>query len=207
MTLQKLTNQEFEGIDPYIPKAMTPRRLTLSQSEDRHERSDEVLAEVFSVINHPKYQRAVRVVLDELLTNAFYHAPVNENGQRLYSHLDRTIPIQLPREKSIELSYGYQQDQVWISVKDHYGSFSPEKFMQSLRQYFRNHQKIIPRHDQTGAGVGLSVIYRHVSQWCINILPAVYSEMIVGWDLSVEYSDFLKTQRNLNLFVNRKEIL
>lgn len=110
----------------------------------------------------------VELVLDELLSNAFYHSKASPGFSR-----GEEIML-LPNEK-IELKYLYDNDYLVISVKGP-GSFNDMSIItQSL---MRGHLEKTPIDGKYGAGLGLYLIFDNVSQfWVINS-PGKSAEMI-----------------------------
>lgn len=100
----------------------------------------------------------LHLVLEELLSNAFYHS--NQNKA-----LKRSEQILLEESNSIELQCMFNLDHLIFSVKGP-GRFEKANILQSIN---RGHDTKTPVSGEFGAGLGLYMVYDHVSQlWFIN---------------------------------------
>jgi sigma-B regulation protein RsbU (phosphoserine phosphatase) len=110
----------------------------------------------------------VQLVLDELLSNAFYHSKASPG----FSRGEEIILI--PGDK-INLNYFYDDEYLVISVKGP-GSFKDASVItQSINRGIKEKS---PIEGEFGAGLGLYLIYDNVSQFWVVNSPDVGSEMI-----------------------------
>lgn len=109
-----------------------------------------------------------RTVASELLTNAFYNAPVDNEGKPLHS--DRSKRVKLPSNKKVEFSYGDDGTHFWLSVRDSYGSFSRLGLLRNLIRCAQ-YEKLTVRQTGGGAGIGLFMVYCWAAQMRFHFTP------------------------------------
>jgi hypothetical protein len=96
--------------------------------------------------------------VDELLMNAMFDAPVDENGKAIYEQASRNTEIELKLRSAVHLNYGFDGDYVVFGVTDHFGSLHRLK----LLSYLSKMQDVGPyvvSEETAGAGIGISSIH------------------------------------------------
>lgn len=109
-----------------------------------------------------------RTVASELLTNAFYNAPVDNEGKPLHS--DRSKRVKLPSHKKVEFTFGDDGNHFWMSVRDSYGSFSRLGLLRNLIRCAQ-YEKLTVRQTGGGAGIGLFMVYSWAAQLKFHFTP------------------------------------
>jgi anti-sigma regulatory factor (Ser/Thr protein kinase) len=77
---------------------------------------------------------ALKTVLDEMLTNAFYHAPMDASGDPKFSKQDRSTPVVLGEGREVRMRWGVRGDEIAVEVADPYGTFSAARFMDHVKR-------------------------------------------------------------------------
>lgn len=102
----------------------------------------------------------LRLVSEELLSNAFYHSGGSSN------HYVRGQEIILTPDKQVEYLFAVSDEYVVVSVKGPSGFSSREKVISSIE---RGYKEKTPLAGENGAGLGLYMIYENCNQfWVIN---------------------------------------
>ncbi|MBF0238998.1 MAG: hypothetical protein HQM12_14950 [SAR324 cluster bacterium] len=154
-----------------------PVNENICYSDDRFQIIDEITDIVpKEQSRYPKMIRGIRSALEELISNAFYDAPVDQEGQHLYFLQDRVHPVRLSPEMPVSIQYGLNENVLWVSVKDCYGSLNPVKLFEILKCYYTN-RGVSLRQGDGGAGFGLLIIYQSVSGLTIRVNPGKYTEL------------------------------
>ncbi len=105
----------------------------------------------------------LRLVSEELLSNAFYHSSGDGNSYT------RGQEILLTPDKIVEYFFAISSEYVVISVKGPSGFSSREKVISSIQ---RGYKEKSPLDGDKGAGLGLYMIYENCNQfWIINGKP------------------------------------
>ena len=148
-------------------------------------------------------------VVHELLTNAMYDAPVDAQGKLLYAH-DRTAPIQLSAEDRVTFRYGTDGLRLVVEAVDRFGRLRRTDLAKSIRRAAAG--QVNRAQGVTGAGIGLSMIYRSAQALQIDIEPGVRTRVTVVFDLdSARATEGTKPGRSLifpdlTLFAGRRDL-
>jgi anti-sigma regulatory factor (Ser/Thr protein kinase) len=185
------------GLNKYFPWGVTTFSMVVKSYQDKNKAID-VLMQYANLagVRGPVRER-IQTVADELMMNALYHAPVDNEGKEIYR--DKTLKelVQLPEVPAIEVQYGSTGRYFGISVRDGGGSLSRERAMQYLLKARSN----TPEMEQKvgGAGLGLVSVLRSVSKLIFNLEPGTSTEVVGLFDIEL----FAKGQigaRSLHVF-------
>lgn len=138
------------------------------------------------------FKEICMTVASELLTNAFYNAPCNEQG--LPRETDRRTPVTL--EKPVEVSFGQDETYAWIKVRDPFGTFDREPLLKSLYKS-ASVEELTVNMGNGGAGIGLYMIFRWAAQLMFTFNPGRETIVLIK---------LLKTKRN-KIFESQRAIL
>jgi hypothetical protein len=106
------------------------RRVRLTHASRRGTRIDR-MAEFFeSQKVDPHAIGVLREAANDLLTNAFYEAPVAAGVQS--RRIDRALDVALPEECACDISYGIRNDLAIIRVRDPFGALSHARLVEVL---------------------------------------------------------------------------
>jgi serine/threonine protein kinase len=136
-------------------------------------------------------KRAITAIGEELITNAVLHAPVDNEGRRLFADAERSQPVTLAPEQQPVLRWAIDDEYVAISVKDPFGSLSPFELVAALSSsgpVFLGSK---------GAGLGLQIVRRTACHTIIALSPGEGLEVLA----LVERDRSEKTSRRRSLSV------
>lgn len=102
-----------------------------------------------------------KTVASELLTNAFYNAPQDQQGRALQPRRSEVSEITPPSE--VTFTFGDDGEHIWLAVTDPFGTFSRDKLLDHLMRCSRS-EKMTVREGVGGAGIGLYMVYKWASQ-------------------------------------------
>lgn len=112
----------------------------------------------------------VPLVMDELLMNALFGAPVDENNQFKYHMVDRKKDLILLPNEYVHLTYGCARDICLVHVSDNFGSLTRGRLKETFTR-MSNASTLGSDHSSTGAGLGLYYILRNSHGLKIDIFP------------------------------------
>ncbi|MBN2036626.1 MAG: response regulator [Chitinispirillaceae bacterium] len=112
----------------------------------------------------------MKLVLDEIITNAIYHAPATENGGRKYPVF---TDITLQPDEHIELTCGYDHEKYGVSVVDRKGRLRKETVLSKIERQISGRGIL----DDSGRGIHMSRVF--ADRMIINIDPGKMTEVIV----------------------------
>ena len=154
------------------------RRIRLSRSVKRVERLERMsgFLEAKGVSNRTIEQ--LRDVAEELLTNAFYDAPVAAGA--LEKPISRTDDVVLPDQLACDLAYGCRDDLAIVRVKDPFGSLTRTRLMSVLARCSRTDMGVEVDESMGGAGLGMWRVFSNSSFVAISVDAHSHTEIMVG---------------------------
>jgi len=120
----------------------------------------------------------LRDVAEELLTNAFYDAPVSAGA--LSKPISRTQDISLPDESACDMVYGCREDLAVVRVRDPFGSLTRARLVEVLLRCARTDMGVQVDETMGGAGLGLWRIFSVATFVAISVVDRRYTEFLVG---------------------------
>jgi hypothetical protein len=136
-------------------------------------------AETMSV--RRKYRESIEQCLDEMLMNALYDAPVDENGRPIFSEIPTKTRISLRVEQKVVVQYACDGKQFVVGVRDSFGTLDRATVLRYLHKCLHSDQQIDRKTG--GAGLGLYLITNSSTGVYFNVLPGVATEAVCTFDL------------------------
>ncbi|MBC7977271.1 MAG: hypothetical protein H7138_20025, partial [Myxococcales bacterium] len=128
-----------------------------------------------------KYRESIEQCLDEMLMNALYDAPVDEQGRPIFSDIPTKTRISLRVEQKVVIQYACDGKQFVIGVRDAFGRLDRATVLSYLHKCLHAEQQIDRKAG--GAGLGLYLITNSSTGVYFNVLPTVATEAVCTFDL------------------------
>ena len=128
-----------------------------------------------------KYREAIEQCIDEMLMNALYDAPVDEQGKQIFSDIPTKTRISLRVEQKVVVQYSCDGRQFAVSVRDAFGTLERATVLRYLHKCLHAEQQIDRKVG--GAGLGLYLIVNSATTVFFNVLPGVATEAVCVFDL------------------------
>jgi CheY-like chemotaxis protein/anti-sigma regulatory factor (Ser/Thr protein kinase) len=123
----------------------------------------------------------VQILLEELITNAVYHAPVDEHGREKYlKHSD----ITLQEDEAVLVRLGRDSEKYGVSVTDTSGKLTKQQVLYRIDRHIHGEGLL----DENGRGLHMSRMYS--DRLIINIKRNVTTEAIFINYLTEKYKGF-----------------
>lgn len=120
--------------------------------------------------------------LDELLMNAIFNAPRDENDVFYRRDLNRHSLLKFSEQETVTLRMAFNRDSVTLSVLDQFGSFEPKDAWGVVRVDYQNKPYKLNELTQTGElGLGLKGIAGSEVALMISTKPTVETEAIFSF--------------------------
>ena len=164
----------LDWLDPTV----TGRRIRLTHASSRVGRLEK-MTEFFE--SHGVGSRTLQQLRDaaeELLTNAFYDAPVAAGALR--GPVSRSQDISLPDESPCDLAYACRDDLAVVRVRDPFGSLSRRRLVEVLSRCARTDMQVEVDETMGGAGLGMWRIFSGASFVGIVVVKNRRTEVLVG---------------------------
>ena len=164
-TIEKLLTKNIFGIQRYMEPETPITRKLVRRVEDiptvRQQLIDEVADESFD----QNYRMTLRLMLDESISNAAYHA----HG------LPKGSDFEFSDESAVVVVYGKDSEKIGISVSDPKGKLSQGDILSYLADCFNPTEETLLRE----GGRGLFLMHSMVDRLIINIERGVRTEVIM----------------------------
>lgn len=129
---------------------------------------------------------SLRQILEELLTNAIFHAYKQTGNQDKYNRLQ---PANLSAEETISVGYAEQPSGLFLSVEDQGGNLTFESFSSCFKRcYSQSKSSIQLDQKHQGAGLGLYLIFELSTHVCVFVKPGHQTRFLV-WIASSGQAD------------------
>ena len=203
ITARKALRGDVFGLSKYFSWGTTETRHTVASSADSHELFRMVTQYVRELSINPRIASQFRTVVNELVTNALFNAPVDPDGTRRFMHLSRQIEVALEPDEKIGVALCCDGSRLGVSVTDPFGSLTQDLLVQCLARCFRHEADQVVFNRSGGAGIGLYMSLDFLSQFVVNIAPGDRTEFIGIVDISGNYKYFLQQSKSFNVFFQR----
>jgi hypothetical protein len=176
--MRTLTSGSQPRLLDWVGEKLSGRRVRLSQSSSRQQRLDR-MGDFFGAKGvGSRTIDLLRDAADELLTNAFYDAPM-EAGV-LKQPISRTQQVTLPDESACDMVYACHDDLAVVRVRDPFGSLKRARLVEVLNRCARTDMAVEVDETRGGAGLGLWRIFSVASFVAIAVVNGRYTEFLVG---------------------------
>lgn len=140
-------------------------------------------------------------VAHEMLMNAMYDAPVDEDGRPRYAY-DRKADIELAERETPTLRFAADGVHVALQVVDPFGGLTRQHVLDGIlrgRSASAGSQDVLDTSGG-GAGLGLSRIYTQSTVMVVDVEPRRYTSLTSFFDLDVNPRDVRSMPVSLHLF-------
>ena len=179
----KLLYGDVFGLEKYMPWGVRIYSMLVGDYQEKSVAIAQVSDFATAMGVRRKYRESVEQVIDELLMNALYDAPVDRQGKPLFADVPTKSRIQLRMEQKAVIQYACDGDRFAVSVRDAFGALTKETVVKFIDKCLHSAEQIDRKVG--GAGLGLYIIANASSEVHINLYPGVATEMVCIFDLSV----------------------
>jgi len=195
-TIRKLLSEDIFGIEKYdVP---VHEKLIVTQSDQKYAYIEKVRDFFLAQGIQDRIVRNVELILNELLMNAIFDAPINEKGEHPYLHLDRSAVFALKPHEQPSVEYGISPERLAVSVSDPFGTFKEDTFFSYVHRCFA--EKSILEGVGKGAGMGLFMVFKSLNQLVINVSYHKKTEVMALIDYHASMRELKKRRHSFHYF-------
>ncbi|MBA3391448.1 MAG: hypothetical protein H0T89_02335 [Deltaproteobacteria bacterium] len=199
--LQKLLERVVDGPEHDMIGTAGVGRVALLARASRRDARFERMAEFFTKQGlSTRATSVIAEVAEELVMNALYDAPV-ESGY-FEQAIPRTEDVDLPVDRACEISYGMDEGNVFIRVRDPFGALSRERLLEVLNRC--SAKSVGLDESRGGAGLGLWRVFSSASTIAITVVPGRITDIVVG--IATKNGRVVKNLLAIHLFFHAKTI-
>jgi hypothetical protein len=180
VTAQKLLTGDIFGIEKYLPEGTPVHYLRLDDFTGRGKAIDTILEYAESQKIRKKLRSAIGQVAEELLMNALYDAPVDEQGRQMFAEVE---PHQRTKSKSprpVSIRYAVTEQQFSIAVRDRFGRLAKNTILSYIEKCMSAGNQIDRK--AYGAGLGLYLVANAVASYVVNVAYDIATEVVCTFD-------------------------
>lgn len=204
ITIHKLMRRDIFGLDKYLPTwGIKIHSVEIANSEDKQSALQQLHNFLEMIDCFGAIKSSVLLVADELIMNAIFNAPRNQEGEPKYRNLDRSAAVTLDTHEKVLFSFACDGRNIALSVKDQFGSLDRPVIVKYLRRCFSNDLAEVEKDEErrAGAGLGLYMVFNSITQLIFNVQAGVGTEVIATFYARGGARAFKLSGRSLNLFL------
>ena len=129
---------------------------------------------------------AYLTAVDELVTNGLYDAPVGPDGEHLFMHLSRDVPVELGDAPPVRVELARNEHLLGVCVTDEFGSLRPEVALEFVAAGLEK-ERARPHDKEGGAGLGLLLTLNCASHLSIHVAPGEHTSALALLHLRPPY--------------------
>ena len=172
-----ITNPRPRMLD-WIDDDVEGRRVRMSSSERRIERLERMRGYLAEKGVGTRTIDQLADIAEELLTNAFYDAPVAAGAA--VGPISRETAVTLPDSAACDLAYGTRGDLTIVRLKDPFGSLTRRRLVDVLTRCSQTGMQVEVDETMGGAGLGLWRVFSNATFVSIVVIEGVQTEILVG---------------------------
>ncbi|MBI1859310.1 MAG: ATP-binding protein [Deltaproteobacteria bacterium] len=166
---------------PYPWGASKPQvSIRIRESSQRCAAIQNILETLFSA-ERSSIKENLRLIMEEMSSNAMYHSIREESGKDLYR---RTQGVSLKEAEAIELNCHRTADGAYLSVSDHGGTLRLTDIGKCLERCYKTKGTDQMEAKESGAGLGFFMIFENVTHMEISVVTQVSTTISVWLPVS-----------------------
>ena len=181
-TVSKTVNRDIFGLEKYLAWGVDVSSVEIQKSTERAEKIEQMAAHFKSLGMRNSLLERINVVTEELLMNAIYDAPVDENGKSRFNHLSRQNDVELLPRESARVRYACDGTFAAVSVADPFGGLQMGTLIKYLESCYQGQAGTL-QEGKGGAGRGLHQIVENSDLVIFNVKKKVRTEVIALFNL------------------------
>jgi len=157
------------------------RKALLTTASRREARLERIATSLRRQNAPPGAVKTILVAAEELVMNALYDAPL-EAGYFERPYL-RSEDVVLPDHLACEISYGIDNDNAFVALRDPFGSLTRGRLMEVLERCRVEGGAVDIDPSRGGAGLGLWRVFSGATTLAIHVIPGTLTEIFVGFSI------------------------
>ena len=177
----RVQHGEIFGLGRLLAPGTATQEILLADATDKRACAKQVL-DLANRLKVPRRLHAhIEQCLDELVMNALYDAPVDDQGRRVFGEVTPQERMGLRIDQSVLVQSASDGAFFGIAVRDEFGTLSRELVLRNLAKGLHATDKIDRK--VSGAGLGLYLVLSGVSGLYFSTVPGIATEVVCLFDL------------------------
>jgi hypothetical protein len=180
VTAQKLLTGDIFGIEKYLPEGTPVHYERLRDFEGRGKAIQTVLDFAESAKMRRQVRSAIGQVCEELLMNALYDAPVDEEGRAIFAEVDPHERTKMRTPRPVSIRYAATDDMFAVAVRDRFGRLAKNTILAYIEKCIKSPNQIDRK--TYGAGLGLYLVANAAATYVVNVAYGIATEVVCTFD-------------------------
>ena len=180
VTAQKLLTGDIFGIEKYLPEGTPVNYIRLRDFHGRGQALDRILEFAEESKMRRQVRSAIGQVCEELLMNALYDAPVDEQGNQVFAEIDPHDRTESRSPKPVSIRYAATDSMFAVAVRDRFGRLAKNTILAYINKCLHGSQQIDRK--AYGAGLGLYLVANAAASYIVNVAYNIATEVVCTFD-------------------------
>jgi CheY-like chemotaxis protein len=179
LLIDGLLSKNIFGLSRYLLPGYTPLgNFSVRSSKEAKDVREEITALLMEKLGTAGN---MKLILDEIITNAVYHAPAFPDGTQKYQEF---AEVHLQPDEYVYLECGYDSEKYGIGIVDNMGRLTKETVLYKIDRQITGEGML----DDSGRGIHMSRLFS--DRMIINIAPKSKTEFILMNYFSHKYRGY-----------------
>lgn len=180
VTAQKLLTGDIFGIEKYVPSGTPVHYMRLRDFTGRGKALDTILEFAERTKIRRQVRHAIGQVCEELLMNALYDAPVDEDGQQIFAEVDPRDRTKSRSPKPVSIRYAASEEGFAVAVRDRFGRLAKNTILAYIEKCLHSPTQIDRK--TYGAGLGIYLVANAAASYVVNVAYGIATEVVCTFD-------------------------
>ncbi|MFN8369861.1 MAG: hypothetical protein U0T83_04445 [Bacteriovoracaceae bacterium] len=141
--------------------------------------------------------KIVELVLEETITNALVHAPVDLKGKSVFKNIKEVKNSTFKKKQYLKIYTKKTNEFFMLSIMDQYGSLNPDIIKKYLAKGI---DQIEYESKPSGAGLGLCLIFNYTTRFIIDIRPGISTTISLFFKNSKSSKKYFLHNKSFHIF-------
>lgn len=180
ITATKLLTGDIFGIEKYLPEDVDVHYMRLRDFKGRGTALDTILAYASEAGIRRQVRNAIGQVCEELLMNALYDAPVDDEGRQIFAEVDPRDRTTSLSPKPVSIRYAAYKDGFAVAVRDRFGRLAKNTILAYIEKCL--HAPVQIDRKTYGAGLGIYLVANAAARYVVNVAYGIATEVVCTFD-------------------------
>ena len=180
VTAQKLLTGDIFGIEKYLPQGTDVHYARLRDFDGRGRAIDTVLEFAEKSKMRRQVRSAIGQVCEELLMNALYDAPVDDQGKQVFADVDPHDRRDMTTPRPVSIRYAATDTHFAVAVRDRFGRLAKNTILSYIEKCIHSPDQIDRK--TYGAGLGLYLVANAAASYVVNVAHGIATEVVCTFD-------------------------
>jgi hypothetical protein len=183
VTAQKLLTGDIFGIEKYLPEGTPVHYARIRDHEGRGKAIDTVLGFAEDSKMRRQVRGAIGQVCEELLMNALYDAPVDDDGRAVFADVEPRDRTKTRSPRPVSIRYAATDSCFAVAVRDRFGRLAKQTILGYIAKCVNAPDAAGQIDRKTyGAGLGLYLVANAAATYVVNVAYGIATEVVCLFD-------------------------